>query len=100
MPSSPEVPSVTGSGSVRPETVGVTTQLPGSVTEPAGTQPEAGSAPAIPGTMAMEATARLAPTINRLAHMMVALLPVEAPPLRSPKTRVSDPSVDPRPVDP
>ena len=68
-------------------TVGVVTQLLGSVTDPAGTQLVV-SALAMPGTMATEATARLAPTINRLAHIMVALLPVEAPPPRSPKTRL------------
>ena len=61
-------------------------QPAGSVTEPAGTQP--GVAPAMPGAMANEATARLEPTINRLAHIMVALRPVGAPPLRSPNIRI------------
>jgi hypothetical protein len=69
-------------------TVGVVTQLLGSVTDPAGTQLVVVAALAMPGTMATEATARLAPTIIRLAHIMVALLPVEAPPPRSPNTRL------------
>ena len=42
------------------------------------------AAPAAVGTMANEATAKLEVMIRRLAHMMVALLSVEAPPLRSP----------------
>lgn len=60
---------------------GVTTQ-PGSFMVDGETQLAA--APATVGATSKEVTAKPEPMINRLAHIMVALLPVGTTPLRSP----------------
>jgi hypothetical protein len=57
--------------------VGVLTQ-PGWLVEPA--DPHAGSAPAAWGTSTIDASANPEPAMSRLAHMVYALLPVEAVP--------------------
>jgi hypothetical protein len=60
---------------------GGTTQ-PGSLMVDGETQ--LGAAPATVGATSKEVTAKPEPMINRLAHIMVALLPVGATPLRFP----------------
>ena len=61
--------ATTGSWLVEAATAGTVTQL-GSVIDPVDVQ--VWLAPAMPGTMASDATAKLEPTISRLAHILIA----------------------------
>jgi hypothetical protein len=65
-----------------PDTAGGVTQ-PFSVIDPADVQLGA-AAPAMVGSIVKDATAKPEPMINRLAHIMIALLPAEVAPLRFP----------------